>query len=355
MTPVPSSADLAPPIIIPVRLQPVTALRRVHPGWWMVAVAVALVLGWGAVNWAGGTHTALPHIMYVPIVVAALMGGLRSGAVAGIVAGLLLGPLTPLDTATGEPQTTAGWLTRMAFFVVIGILVGEGRRRLLRMEMTRQKFISAVAHEVRTPLSAILGFSQIIEERHDELPESELREFAQVITREVAELQDIIEGYIVAAQLDDSALVFEPRPIELDGVVAHAVQLMPSPIVESRVKLDLQPVRCWADPVRVRQAIRALIGHCLTYLDGHVVLHTRRDRRTAVVVARYDAPMRHDDIREGLDPVGRLRVAGSRPHPVGMGLATAARLAELMGGKLSHRRDGSSSIFEIHLPVQGQS
>ena len=189
----------------------------------MAIIAAALLACWALVMWSGGTRTAMPHVMYLPIVVAALVGGVRAGAATGALAGLLIGPLTPLDTVDGTEQAVAGWALRLFFFVVVGAVVGEGRRRLLRVEETRQKFISAVAHEVRTPLSAILGFSQIISERFDNLPEPELREFVQVINKEVGELQDIIEGYIVAARLDDSALVFEPRSIELDTTVRQAL------------------------------------------------------------------------------------------------------------------------------------
>lgn len=334
-----------------VKLHPLPALRRIHPGWWVAIIAAALLACWALVMWSGGTRTAMPHVMYLPIVVAALVGGVKAGAATGAIAGLLIGPLTPLDTVDGTEQAVAGWALRLFFFVVVGAVVGEGRRRLLRVEETRQKFISAVAHEVRTPLSAILGFSQIISERFDNLPEPELREFVQVINKEVGELQDIIEGYIVAARLDDSALVFEPRSIELDTTVRQALERMPNAVVDAQLNLDLQPAMCWADPVRARQAIRALVGHCLAYLDGELIVSTWQSRKAAVVAAKHSTEVERDVLMEGLAPMTRVRASGTRPHPVGMGLAVASRLADLMGGSLLHRKNGSSSAFELHLPV----
>ncbi|HEX6947403.1 MAG TPA: HAMP domain-containing sensor histidine kinase [Acidimicrobiia bacterium] len=326
-------------------------MRRIHPGWWVALIGGALLAGWAVVSWSGGTRTAMPHLMYLPIVVAALVGGVRAGLLTAAIAGLLMGPLMPLDTALKEPQTLGGWALRMAFFVVVGLIVGEGRRRLLKMEQTRQKFISAVAHEVRTPLSAILGFSQIISDRFDDLPEKEMREFVHVINKEVGELQDIIEGYIVAARLDDEALVFEPRPIELDTAVREALERLPETVVDGKLRLDLQPAVCWADPVRARQAIRALVGHCLAYLEGDLVISTWQNGKAAVVAARHRSDVTRDVLMEGMAPMTQVRPGATRPHPVGMGLAVASRLADLMGGSLFHHSNGSHSSFEMHLPV----
>ncbi|HLT97526.1 MAG TPA: HAMP domain-containing sensor histidine kinase, partial [Acidimicrobiia bacterium] len=265
-----------------VRIQPVPRFRTIHPAVWLAVIVAALAAGWAVVWAAGGTKTAKPHLLYVPVVIASFVGGVRAGAMTGLAAGLLMGPLMPLDTSAGQAQTLGGWALRMAFFVIIGVIVGEGRRQMLRTQMTRQKFVSAVAHEVRTPLSAVVGFSQIITDRYDDLPEPDLREFVQVINREAGELQDIIEGYIIAARIGSQDLVFEPEVVELDQAVLAALGRLPDAVVQTKVNLALQPIECWADPVRARQAIRALVGHCLAYVEGDLEISTKRDGRHAV-------------------------------------------------------------------------
>lgn len=205
----------------------------------------------------------MPHFLYIPVVIAALGGGRKAGVLVGAVAGLLLGPLMPLDTSTGEAQLLNWWLIRTAFFIGVGVVVGEGRRRLLAMEATRQRFVSAIAHEVRTPLSAVLGFSQILNDRATEFDADEILEFVDFINQEVTELHDIIEGYIVAGRLDDSALVFEPKDIQLDKTVEQALSHLPAQVLTERISFDLSPARCWADPTRVRRSVRALVAHCL--------------------------------------------------------------------------------------------
>jgi EAL domain-containing protein (putative c-di-GMP-specific phosphodiesterase class I) len=103
---------------------------------WLV-VAALLAAAWAVVLLAGGTRTALPHVFYVPIVVAALASGAPGGLVVGALAGLLCGPLLPLDAATGETQAVGNWVTRGAFFVGVGALVGSGSQRLRRLHEQR--------------------------------------------------------------------------------------------------------------------------------------------------------------------------------------------------------------------------
>jgi EAL domain-containing protein (putative c-di-GMP-specific phosphodiesterase class I) len=91
----------------------------------VVATLVILYpLAWAATAGSGGSQSALPHAFYIPVLLAAFAFGPKAGLVAGIVAAVLCGPLMPFDTATGEQQGLANWLTRGAFFAAIGGVVG---------------------------------------------------------------------------------------------------------------------------------------------------------------------------------------------------------------------------------------
>ncbi|HEX5333202.1 MAG TPA: EAL domain-containing protein [Cellulomonas sp.] len=91
------------------------------PAVLVLAVLVAMLIGiWLLVHATGGTKLALPHLFYLPIILAALSFGLRGAVVTALVATVLSGPAMPLDVPAGEPQTTAGWLLRGAMFLLVG-------------------------------------------------------------------------------------------------------------------------------------------------------------------------------------------------------------------------------------------
>ena len=101
---------------------------------WVAVAAIGgmVVLGWWFVWFTGGVKFSAVHVMYVPVIVAALVFGVPGAIVAGIAAGVAVGPLMPLDTATGEAQAVGNWLQRTLFFCLIGALVGVGASLLRR-------------------------------------------------------------------------------------------------------------------------------------------------------------------------------------------------------------------------------
>ncbi|KZC98280.1 putative bifunctional diguanylate cyclase/phosphodiesterase [Oceanibaculum pacificum] len=88
-------------------------------------IAMLLLTAAGGVYLSGGTKTAMPHLFYLPVIVASFLMGLRGGLITGVLAGLACGPFMPLDTLLGTPQTSINWLTRMGYFVLAGGLAGS--------------------------------------------------------------------------------------------------------------------------------------------------------------------------------------------------------------------------------------
>lgn len=97
-----------------------------------LSVGVGLAVAAAVVYHAGGSHTVFPHLFYLPIGIAAVMGGPFAGLAAGIAAGILAGPLTPLDVDAGTDQATGAWLLRLAFFCAVAVVTGSFASRLRR-------------------------------------------------------------------------------------------------------------------------------------------------------------------------------------------------------------------------------
>lgn len=93
------------------------------PAWLSVTI-LALMLGliWIAVYVSGGSQRALPHLFYIPIVLASLPFGWWGSTSVAVVAAILCGPLMPLSTATGESQQAGSWLLRGVMFAMVGTL-----------------------------------------------------------------------------------------------------------------------------------------------------------------------------------------------------------------------------------------
>lgn len=118
----------------------------------------AVLLCQASVAWlvyaTGGVKFVTPHTMYLPVIVAALVFGIRGGVLSGLAGGFLLGPYMPLDTATGETQELYNWLYRLAYFCAVGGIVGAGVG-VLRGQLTTLAWMND--HDARSGLLGRTG------------------------------------------------------------------------------------------------------------------------------------------------------------------------------------------------------
>ena len=99
------------------------ALVATSPATAWVVIAAGLAGSWLATHLPGGADTVVPHWYYLPIVFAAARFGPLAALLVALASGVLAGPLTLVNVADATAQETARWLSRTAFFVVIGQLM----------------------------------------------------------------------------------------------------------------------------------------------------------------------------------------------------------------------------------------
>lgn len=101
-----------------------SALRaslRASPVGAIVLIVLGLAASWSLTYLLGGADHVVPHWYYVPILLAAVRFGPLAALVVALLSGALAGPLTYLDVAAQISQDSSRWITRSAFFVVIGV------------------------------------------------------------------------------------------------------------------------------------------------------------------------------------------------------------------------------------------
>ncbi|MFP4078273.1 MAG: EAL domain-containing protein, partial [Candidatus Izemoplasmataceae bacterium] len=89
-----------------------------------ILIVALFMVTWVLVYVTGGTRFGYLHVMYIPVILAAMVLGFKGGLSSGLVAGIILGPLMPLNTETMEAQSIDSWVLRMVFFMMSGGLVG---------------------------------------------------------------------------------------------------------------------------------------------------------------------------------------------------------------------------------------
>ena len=214
---------------------------------------------------------------------------------------------------------------------------------------TRRDLVANVSHELKTPVAAIRGFLELMED--DSMPPEARREFVGLMSAEAARLQRLVDEQLQLARLDAGALPMRVEAIDLAAVVRAAAR--PRAVLAERegVSLEVQapsPVPMDGDPERLEQLLLILLDNAArhTPAGGSITVEAH--------VEGGDAVMSVVDTGEGIPPEAIDSVFDRQRDDrqgAGLGLAIARGLAHAHGGDISvASRPGDGTVFTVRLP-----
>jgi signal transduction histidine kinase/DNA-binding response OmpR family regulator/HAMP domain-containing protein len=224
-----------------------------------------------------------------------------------------------------------------------------------RLERVKSDFVATASHELRSPLTSIKGFVELLE-RSPSLGDRD-REFVDVILKSTDRLVDLVNDLLDVTRLDAGKMEVHPRLFDLSEQVRDVAALMAPRIEEKeqRIELDLPPTlpRALADPVRVRQILINLVSNAHQYTDegGTITVSADQDGPLLVLaVADTGRGITPDDIDRVFE---RFVRRDDGLGGTGLGLAIVKSLVELQGGSIdlaSHPGEGTT--FTVRLPAE---
>lgn len=314
-----------------------------------IIVAVPEATGGGVVGVRKVADVRAADAAMVPLIVIALFVGL----VAAIIAGVLLSRRIARPVVRGA--VAAGALARgdrNVEFATHGIreldeLTAALRRldqALATSESRQRDFLLSVSHEMRTPLTAIRGYAEALED--GVVDAAGARDAGRTLGEESRRLDRFVSDLLQLARLDADDFRIDRAPFELAQVAETAARAWAAEAHRCDVALQgvvrARPV-VESDVMRVRQVLDGLIENALraTPAGGTVVIEVSsagvRDAVTAVVEVRDSGPgLTDDDARVAFERGAlRARYEGVRAGGTGLGLSIAARLVERLGGTVT--------------------
>ena len=142
-----------------------------------------------------------------------------------------------------------------------------------RLEQMKSDFVATASHELRSPLTSIKGFVELL--GRSELDQRE-REFVDVILQSTDRLVDLVNDLLDVARLEAGRMEVHPRLFDMSEIVHEVATLMAPRLAEKEqeLALELPPnlPRALADPTRVRQIVTNLLSNAHQYTDAGGVL-----------------------------------------------------------------------------------
>lgn len=259
----------------------------------------------------------------------------------------------------------------VAATIAVGLLsladLARLRRERLRLEAERYaaeraselktRFLNHVAHDLRTPVTAILGFSRLIV---DGQPPAQAQAYARVITRNGAHLLHLVNNLLDDATLAVGRARVDLQPVHVRRLVDDVLATLEGlprhdGVTVAGVVAPAVPEWVLTDALRVRQILINLLANALKFTrEGHVELAAAwaADRLT-VTVEDTGAGIPHDALARIFEEFEFADADAARAGGSGLGLSVSRRLAELLGGSLvAASTEGLGSCFTLSVPAR---
>jgi signal transduction histidine kinase/DNA-binding response OmpR family regulator len=225
-----------------------------------------------------------------------------------------------------------------------------------RLERLKSEFVATASHELRSPLTSIKGFVELL--RAGDGLDDRQREFLDIVLVSTNRLVDLVNDLLDVARLEAGRVEVHRRPVDVGEVLADVTTLLRGRIEakHQELKIDVAPdtPRILADATRLRQMLTNLVTNAHLYTDegGHLSLSA----------SQLGAGVRIEisDTGHGMTPAELEHVferfsrgAGSTGTPgTGLGLSIVKSLVDLHGGTIDvASTPGEGTTFAVTLPA----
>lgn len=220
--------------------------------------------------------------------------------------------------------------------------------RLEAAQTQNRRFVADVAHELRTPLAALVAEASLLRGHLDELP-ADARRTGELVIHDIGRLRGLVEDLMELSRFDAAGEEVRLQPVDLGRLIRDVAAARHRDAV---LELPDERIIIETDPRRLERILGNLLDNAREHAPGALVVVRLVAGANAARIAVLD---RGPGVpRDRLDRIfERFYMADpSRRGGSGLGLAIAAEHATLLGGNLRARnRDGGGLEVELRLPV----
>jgi PAS domain S-box-containing protein len=228
----------------------------------------------------------------------------------------------------------------------------QERRAKVRVEELsdlKDVLLQAVAHDIRTPLTAILGMATTLAQPDVSLSEAETKEFGQRIAVNTTRLDRLVSDLLDLDRLSRGELHTNLLTVDLATIAREVAEF-----VDARGReliIDTSPTVVQADPAKIERIIDNLVGNAAkhTPVSAHIWVRTEPTEGGGLIAVEDDGDGVPDSDRERIFDIYRR---GSEAPGSGVGLSLVKRFAEVHGGRAwVAERPGGGASFRVWLPT----
>jgi signal transduction histidine kinase len=236
----------------------------------------------------------------------------------------------------------------------------KSNRELERANAMKTQFTARTSHELKTPLSSIIVFTDLaLREAYGPLDEK-LRQALEFIVASARKLKTIINNILDLSKIEAGELNLDSCPVEVRKMVKEPISKLIEDAKSKHIYLNLEisesmPDQIIADEDRIRQIITNLVTNAINFTEiGKVEVKIDKSgrHRWKIVVEDTGQGIPYEYLKHIFEPYYKFEPTPGSMKSTGLGLAITQHLVELMSGEISVRSSlGKGTTFTVILPL----
>jgi PAS domain S-box-containing protein len=226
------------------------------------------------------------------------------------------------------------------------------------LEQQKDDFIGIASHELKTPVTSIKAYSQILQEVFSKAQDKKSVELLHKMEAQVDRLNVLIVDLLDFTRIEGGKLKFREETYSINELITEIAEEMQRASKTHKINLQLgEEVELYGDRYRIGQVITNLLSNALKYSPGaeRVTISSKTDKGTVTVCVKdYGIGIKENLVDKVFDKFFRVTEPLLNTFPgLGLGLYIAAEIVKRQGGVMSaESTEGKGSVFCFSLPLK---
>ena len=231
----------------------------------------------------------------------------------------------------------------------------EAGERLRALDELKDTFLRAVSHDLRTPLTVVLGTALTLRETRDYLSADDTDDLLHRLEQNAKKLDRLLSDLLDLERLNRGLIEPERRPTNVAAVVRRVVDEAEF-LHDRKVEVHAEPVVLMLDESKVERILENLVGNAERHTPAGtpISIFVASERNGILIRVEDHGAGVPEEFRKAIfDPFGQGPQLHDHAPGVGIGLSLVARFAQIHGGKAwVETCEGGGASFRVYLPGQ---
>ncbi len=239
-------------------------------------------------------------------------------------------------------------------------IISDRNKSLTSLNATKDKFLSIVAHDLKNPFNAVLGFTDLLIDRYDELEDSMRQEYIEIVHKSALHGSLLLDTLLTWSRSQMGVMEYNPIIINASQLIEEEMEVLEEKAYAKGISLELNEINAslvYADSDMIRTVVRNLGNNSIKFTEerGRIIFSVKAEEGKAIISV--------EDNGVGIRPEDKIKLFNldsnySRPGTsnekgTGLGLILCKDFVEKNGGEIGvESKEGVGSKFWFTLPLR---